>query len=86
MPWGGAGGQNIEHPHTPAILSSFSLLQIHFSVIGKAQFRRATLFCDSSYFIYSFTDYNSLQAFQHKTLVYILVIGIASRGHRWEMK
>ena len=23
MPWGGAGGQNIEHPHTPAILSSF---------------------------------------------------------------
>ena len=23
MPWRGAGGQNIEHPHTPAILSSF---------------------------------------------------------------
>ena len=23
MPWGGAGGQNIEHPHTLAILSSF---------------------------------------------------------------
>ena len=21
MPWGGAGGQNIEHPHTQAILS-----------------------------------------------------------------
>ena len=24
MPWGGAGGQNIEHPHTLVILSSFS--------------------------------------------------------------
>ena len=23
MPWGGASGQNIEHPHTLAILSSF---------------------------------------------------------------
>ena len=23
MPQGGAGGQNIKHPHTPAILSSF---------------------------------------------------------------
>ena len=23
MPWGGTGGQNIEHPHTRAILSSF---------------------------------------------------------------
>ena len=39
MPWGGAGGQNIEHPHTLAILSSFVLLQVHFSFIGKAQFR-----------------------------------------------
>ena len=28
MPWGGAGGQNIEHPHTLAILSSFVLLCI----------------------------------------------------------
>ena len=25
MPWGGAGGQNIEHPPTLAILSSFVL-------------------------------------------------------------
>ena len=49
MPWGEAAGQNIEHPHTLAILSSFFLLQMHFSFIGKAQFRRATLFCDSSY-------------------------------------
>ena len=37
MPWVGAGGQNIEHPHTLAILSSFVfLLQMHFSFIGKA--------------------------------------------------
>ena len=41
MPWGGAGGQNIEHPHTLVILSSFFfvlffLLQMHFSLIGKA--------------------------------------------------
>ena len=44
MPWGGAGGQNIEHPHTLAILSSFFLLQMHFSFIGKAQFLRQLLF------------------------------------------
>ena len=45
MPWDGARGQNIEHPHTLAILSSFFflLLQMHFSFIGKAQFRQATL-------------------------------------------
>ena len=43
---GGTGCQNIEHPHTLAILSS---LFVHFSFIGKAQFGRATLFCDSSY-------------------------------------
>ena len=49
MPWGGAGGQNIEHPHTLVILSSLFLLQMHLSFIGKAQFKRATLFCDSSY-------------------------------------
>ena len=50
MPWGRTGGQNIEHPHTLAILSFFFLffflwLQMHFSLIGKAQFRQATLFC-----------------------------------------
>ena len=28
MPWGGAGGQNVEHPHTLAILSSFIYLFI----------------------------------------------------------
>ena len=61
MPWGRSGGQNIEHPHTLLILSSlllifffffffFFLLQMHFSFIGKAQFRRATLFWDSSYY------------------------------------
>ena len=52
---GGAGGQNIEHPHTLAILSPFFflLLQMHFRFIGKAQFRRATLFCDSSYTVSS---------------------------------
>ena len=50
MPWGGAGGQNIEHPHTLAILSSFFLLQMHFSFIGQEQFRRAMLFCNSSYY------------------------------------
>ena len=49
MPWGGAAGQNIEHPHTLTILSSLFLLQMHFSFIRKARFRRATLFCDSSY-------------------------------------
>ena len=38
MPWDGAGGQNIEHPHTLAILSFFFFffLQMHFSFIGKA--------------------------------------------------
>ena len=46
---GEAGGKNIEHPHTLAILRSFFWLQMHFSFIGKAQFGRATLFCDSSY-------------------------------------
>ena len=53
---GGAGGQNIKHPHTLAILIFlfffFFFLQMHFSFIGfigKAQFKRATLFCDSSY-------------------------------------
>ena len=35
MPWGWAGGQNIEHHHTPAIFSSFLLLRMHFSFIGK---------------------------------------------------
>ena len=49
MPWGGAGDQNIERPHTLAILSGFVLLQMHFSFIGKAQFWRAMLSCDSSY-------------------------------------
>ena len=48
MPWGGAAGQNIEHPHTLAILSSLFLLQMDFSFIGKVQFRQATLSCDSS--------------------------------------
>ena len=41
--------KNIEHPHTLAILSSFFWLQMHFSFIGKAQFRWAKLFWDSSY-------------------------------------
>ena len=44
MPWGRARGQNIEHPHT-LVIFNFLL----FSFIGKAQFRRATLFWDSSY-------------------------------------
>ena len=51
MPWDGAGGQNIEHPNTPVIFSFFLLLQVHFSFIGKVQFRQTTLFCDSSYSI-----------------------------------
>ena len=60
MPWGGAGGQNIEHPHTLVILSSFFfffffLLQMHFSFIGKVQFRLATLFCDSSFYVEIFS-------------------------------
>ena len=44
--------QNIEHPHSLVILSSFFfllLLLMHFSFIGKTQFRRAMLFCDSSF-------------------------------------
>ena len=52
MPWGGARGQNIDHPHTLVSLSSvvcFFFRQIHFSFIGNARFRRATLSCDSSY-------------------------------------
>ena len=60
MPWVGAGGQNIEHPHTLVILSSFFFFfffcasNAFYSFIGNAQFRRATLFCDSSYYyIYS---------------------------------
>ena len=27
MPWGGAGGQNIEHPHTLAIQASYAVRQ-----------------------------------------------------------
>ena len=51
MPWAGAGAQTIEH-HTLAILSLLLfflllllllLLQMHFSFISKAQFRRAVL-------------------------------------------
>ena len=37
MSWGGAGGQNIEHPHTLAIFFFFFfffLLQMHFSFLG----------------------------------------------------
>ena len=39
MSCGGAGGQNIEYAHTLAILSSFFMLLMHFSFVGKAQFR-----------------------------------------------
>ena len=49
MPWGGAAGQSIEHPHMLAILFSFILLQMGFSFIGKGKYRWATLSCDSSY-------------------------------------
>ena len=35
MPWGRVAGQNIEHPHTLAILSSFCLLQMHFSLFAR---------------------------------------------------
>ena len=52
MPCGGAGSQNIEHPYILVSLSSvlfcFSC-QMHFNFIGKAQFRRAMVSCDSSY-------------------------------------
>ena len=34
MPWVGAGGQNIEYPHTLVILSSYlCVLQMHFIVL-----------------------------------------------------
>ena len=36
------------------------LLQMHFSFIGKAQFRRATLFCDSSYLWWTDEKYPSI--------------------------
>ena len=39
----GGAGQNTEHPHTLAMLSSLFLLQMHFSFIGKVQFRRALI-------------------------------------------
>ena len=45
MPRGWAGGQNIEHPHTLAILSSFFVASNAFYFYwqnGMAQFRRAT--------------------------------------------
>ena len=45
MPSGGAARQNIEHPHTLAILTFFFfffLHQMHFSFIGEVQVRRAT--------------------------------------------
>ena len=51
MSWGGAAGQNIEHPHTLVIFSSLFFLQMHFNFIAKAQFRRAAMSCDSSYFL-----------------------------------
>ena len=35
MPWGDAGGQNIEHPHTLAILSSFVFVSNAFSFYGQ---------------------------------------------------
>ena len=48
-PWGGAGVQNIEHPHTLEIFSSFFFRQMHFSFIGKARFMLATLSSDICY-------------------------------------
>ena len=53
MPWGGVGGQNLEHPHTLAILSFFFFFfpSNAFGFFGKAQFRRAMLSCDSSNFL-----------------------------------
>ena len=50
------------------------LLQMHFSFIGKAQSRRAMLFCDSSYFYFSFCDASlkvGLRCFQTTTLYWI---------------
>ena len=35
MPWGRAGGQNIEHPHILEILSSFFLLQMHLVLLVR---------------------------------------------------
>ena len=47
MPWGGAGGQNIEHPHTLVSLSSvFFCIKCVLIV-----FRRSTLSCDSAYIV-----------------------------------
>ena len=56
MPWGGAAGQNIEHPRTLAILCSFFCVEcilVFFFVFffGKVQFRWATMSCNSSYYV-----------------------------------
>ena len=49
MPWGGAGGQNIEHPHTLVILSSFLLLQMHLLLLARRS--SGDLRCSATAFI-----------------------------------
>ena len=43
-PWGGTGGQNIEHPCTREVFHMKCIC-----VIDKARFRQATLSCESCY-------------------------------------
>ena len=53
-------GCRSKYHHTLAILSSFILIQMHFSFNGKAQFRGATLSCNSSYSPFSLPLFSSL--------------------------
>ena len=49
MPWGGAGGQNIEHPHTLAILSCFCFKCI---LVLLARRSSGELLCPATALIY----------------------------------
>ena len=49
MPWGGAGGQNIEHPHTLAILSCFCFKCI---LVLLAKRSSGELLCPATALIY----------------------------------
>ena len=37
MPWGGAGGQNIEHPHTLVSLSSFFFVKYILILLARCE-------------------------------------------------
>ena len=48
MPWGGAGGQNIEHPHTQVSLSSVVFFFVKWILILLARHDSGELCCPAT--------------------------------------